>query len=121
MHKHGTNRKNKVQENPRKATWTSWKRDEDNKSAILARQGQRTYSRWKGDRDKSFHTDMPMEKREIQQRWALRKRETLKANLGTEEWMRKPNWEHITKNHMYPKKKDKGVFYSKGLRPARLL
>ena len=34
MHKHGTNRKNKEQENPRKATWTSWKRDVDNKSAI---------------------------------------------------------------------------------------
>ena len=104
------NRKNKVQESPRKVTWTSWKRDEDNHSSITARQGQRAYPRWKGERDKSFHTDMPVEKRGILQRWAPRKRTTLKANLSSEEWMRKPNWVHITKSHMYPKKKDKSVF-----------
>ena len=111
-----------VQEYPRKAwekesayTRTSWKRDEDNKSAIHARQGQRVYPRRKGDRNKSLHIDMPMKKRGIQQRWAVRKRPTLKANLSSEEWMRKPNWVHIAKNHMYPKKRDKSVFYSKDL------
>ena len=45
------NRKNKVQESPRRATWTSWKRDEDNHSSIAARQGQRAYPRWKGDKN----------------------------------------------------------------------
>ena len=64
---------------------------------------------------------MPVEKRGILQRWAPRKRTTLKANLSSEEWMRKPNWVHITKNHMYPKKKDKGVFYSKDLKEIREL
>ena len=49
------------------------------------------------------------------------KRTTLKANLSSEEWIRKPNWVHITKNHMYPKKKDKGVFYSKDLKEIREL
>ena len=84
---------------------------EERRRQQISNTGQRTYPRWKGDRDKSFHTDMPMKKREIQQRWAVRKRPTLKANLGTEEWMRKPNWVHITKSHMYPKEKDKSVFY----------
>ena len=101
MHKYGMNRKNKVQENPKKATWISWKRDEDNKSSIAARQEQRAYPRWKGDGNKSIHVDMPVEKRGILQRWVPRKRTTLKANLSSEEWMRKPNWVHITKNHMY--------------------
>lgn len=64
---------------------------------------------------------MPVEKRGILQRWAPRKRTTLKANLSSEEWMRKPNWVHITKSHMYPKKKDKKVFYSKDLREIREL
>ena len=121
MHKHGMNRKNKVQESPRKATWTSWKRDEDNHLSITARRGQRAYTRWKGDRNKSLHIDMPVEKRGILKRRAPRKRTTLKANLSSEEWMRKPNWVHITKNHMYPKKKDKGVFYSKDLKEIREL
>ena len=57
------NRKNKVQESPRKVTWTSWKRDEDNHSSITARQGQRAYPRWKGDKNKSLHIDMPVEKK----------------------------------------------------------
>ena len=94
---------------------------EERRRQQISNTGQRTYPRWKGDRDKSFHTDMPMKKREIQQRWAVRKRPTLKANLGTEEWMRKPNWVHITKSHMYPKEKDKSVFYSKDLREIREL
>ena len=117
-----------VQEYPKKAwekesayTRTSWKRDEDNKSAIHARQGQRVYPRRKGDRNKSLHIDMPMKKRGIQQRWAVRKRPTLKANLSSEEWMRKPNWVHIAKTHMYPQKRDKSVFYSKDLREIREL
>ena len=117
-----------VQEYPEKAwekesayTWTSWKRDEDNKSAIHARQGQRVYPRRKGDKKKSLHIDMPMKKRGIQQRCAVRKRPTLKVNLSSEEWMRKPNWVHIAKTHMYPKKRDKSVFYSKELKEIREL
>ena len=46
---------------------------------------------------------------------------TSRGNLRSKNWIRKRNWEHITKNHMYPKKKDKGVFYSKDLKEIKEL
>ena len=65
MHKHGMNRKNKVQESPRKVTWTSWKRDEDNHSSTTARQGQRAYPRWKGDSTRASTSTCPWKKEEF--------------------------------------------------------
>ena len=73
------------------------------------------------DRNKSLHIDMPVEKRGILQRWAPRKRSISRGKLRSENWIRKRNWEHIAKYHMYPKKKGKGVFYSKDLREIRVL
>ena len=77
-----------VQEYPEKAwekesayTWTSWKRDEDNKSAIHARQGQRVYPRRKGDRNKSLHIDMPMKKRGKQRKVGCTKTSDIKGKL----------------------------------------
>ena len=64
---------------------------------------------------------MLMEKRRIQRRRVPRKRSTSRGNLRSENWIRKRNWVHIATFHMYPKKKGKGVFYSKDLREIREL
>ena len=73
------------------------------------------------DRNKSLHIDMLMEKRRIQRRRAPRKLSISRGNLRSENWIRRRNWVHIAKYHMYPKKKGKGVFYSKDLREIRVL
>ena len=55
-----------------------------------------------------------MEKRGIQQ-------PTSKANLSSGNWMTKRNWAHIARDHMYPKERNKSVFYSGDLREIREL
>ena len=57
---------------------------------------------------------MPKGKRGIQQ-------PTSKANLRSEHWMTKRNWVHIARDHMYPKERNKSIFYSEDIREIRKL
>ena len=57
---------------------------------------------------------MPMGKRGI-------KKPTSKANLRSENWMTKRNWKHIARDHMYPKERNKSIFYNEDLREIREL